>query len=313
MLTLLAALSFAAPPSTVAGAPALAAAPTDTPATGASVSEAAVPRAATRVQRVRNQTDYTAYTLGLGEVRVGLGSVGIGVLPRTHVQTAALLDAAGIANAEVKVNPIRAGGFDLAVVGGIGGTSEGSLDATYLSAGTSLSMRVTPAWGVHAQGRWTKVSASGTPDLDGVASLLTPVLGSGPSAVQLEALEGALAMDARAEVVVIRVATDVKLGDRNALILHGWSAVWSSVDAPRYVERVLPDHTGYMGIDEVSSVGIAWQYSSRNFDLRLGVGVSTLPYVWLADSVELAWRFGGPRIPSKTAAARPSGSVGANG
>jgi hypothetical protein len=121
------------------------------------------------------------------------------------------------------------------------------------------------------------------------------------------------AMDARAEVVVIRVATDVKLGDRNALILHGWSAVWSSVDAPRYVERVLPDHTGYMGIDEVSSVGIAWQYSSRNFDLRLGVGVSTLPYVWLADSVELAWRFGGPRIPSKTAAARPSGSVGANG
>ena len=65
----------------------------------------------------RNNTDFTAYTLEMGEVKVGVASVMMGVAPRTQLGTVPLLNALGVYNGSLKVNVVRTGPVDLALSG----------------------------------------------------------------------------------------------------------------------------------------------------------------------------------------------------
>ena len=57
----------------------------------------------------RGQTDFTAYTLEWGEVRLGVASVQVGVLPRVQLGTAPVLDALNVWNLNAKWNALRVG------------------------------------------------------------------------------------------------------------------------------------------------------------------------------------------------------------
>ncbi|MFN7145882.1 MAG: hypothetical protein ACK4YP_19050 [Myxococcota bacterium] len=242
----------------------------------------------------RAQTDFTAYTLEWGEVRVGLGGVGVGVFPRTQVSTLPVLDALGLPNVSAKMNAVRAGGFDLALAGTWGGLLDETMEGTYLSVNAAASLRVAKPWSVHVGGGWARVTAGGTPRLDALALLMGGSGGGVPPRAALSALEEQLSFDLSLSGVTARVATDVRFNRRDSLVLQAHAVLWSSVDVPPLVERLVEDRTGFVPVTDMYTASLAWQLSWRNVDARVGLGVSSIPGAWLLNTVDLAWRFGGP-------------------
>jgi hypothetical protein len=132
--------------------------------------------------------------------------------------------------------------------------------------------------------------------------------------------------DGHGDVVRAHVATDVRFNRRDSIVLQGQTILWSSVDAPKFAKRALPDHDGAVAIRDAYAASIAWQFSWQNVDLRAGIGISTIPGAWLMDTVDLSYRFGGStrvaerkllrgdrssRPETANATARPGGPVAA--
>ncbi|MFZ5479317.1 MAG: hypothetical protein ACOZNI_21305 [Myxococcota bacterium] len=242
----------------------------------------------------RGQTDFTAYTLEWGEVRVGIGSVGVGVLPRVQVSTSPVLDVLGAANVSGKIDAVRAGPLDLAVSGTWCGYDGETLDARVLGAGASASLIVAKPWSIHSGVDWTDAEVAGTPQLDTFASVLGAQTGTDLTAAQVTAAEEALELRAHVTAVRARVATDVRVNRRDSLVLQGQAVTWADVDTPDAVQGLVSDRTGPVAVEEAYAASLAWQISWHNVDLRVGAGVSSVPGAWLFNTFDLAWRFGGP-------------------
>lgn len=245
------------------------------------------------------QTDFTAYTLEPGEVRVGLRSVGFGILPGIQLTTQPVLDAVAMPNACLKVDPLQIGpskdgvvAFDLGGNASLAHIDAGPLfRAVFVTAGGNASLLLAPQWSVHAGAQWMYFAAVGNPEIEELGANIKMLEGLDPAALQM--LQDRLAYEVRVETVFVSGATDVRLNRRDSLILQGRMAVWSWTELPDIALPFGKEDRGFLPMGEAWSASLAWQFHWRNVDLRVGIGASSIPGAWAFESFDLAWRFGG--------------------
>ena len=113
----------------------------------------------------RNNTDFTAYTLEMGEVKVGIAAITVGIAPRTQIATVPLLNALGVYNGSLKVNAVHAGPLDLALSGTYHRLTMGEFVGSYLGAGAMMSLM---AWLMPAATSWTRWGCCCRMEMDGL-------------------------------------------------------------------------------------------------------------------------------------------------
>lgn len=265
------------------------------------------PKRARLSQNPYGSTDFTAYTLELGETKLGLAAITVGVLPRVQVGTVPALDVLGVYNAQAKFNLLRVGPVDLAVGGSHYQLPVGDFTGHQSNVSSTLSVQVLAPWSLHVTGSFATLGAQGTPDLAALSPLILTAAGnpdlSGAQGM-VDTATDHTPLDAKAQTASVRVATDVRFNRRDSLVLQGSAMVWGDVDtgvdaadlppilgldaalAATQVEGALPVSQTYVA-------SAAWQFQWKRAELRVGAGVSSVPGAWLMQSTEFAWRFGG--------------------
>jgi hypothetical protein len=251
----------------------------------------------------RAQTDFTAYTLEWGEVKIGVAAVSVGALPRLQLTTVPLLNVARVYNGSAKLNFLTAGPVDLAVQGGLSRLPTDEFVAQLLSAGLWSSVRVAEPWSVHLGVEYNRATARGLPDLSGLVGILSPSSGDELEAWTEQAREQGITLDAAGNAIRARFASDVRLNRRDSIVLQAQALVWSKVDAgidganvpPVFgLDSFLSTHQeGFHSPADYYVSSLAWQFAWKRVDLRIGVGLSSIPYAWLLQSTELSVRLGG--------------------
>lgn len=248
---------------------------------------------------VHAQTDFTAYTLEPGEVRIGLTTAAVGLMPRVHVGTSPVLDAMQVLNGHLKWDFLRLGPLDLAMGGALyWAPGQDDFHGHLVTVSGALSLQVARPWSIHATGRWGWGQAEGIPSLDGVAGLVGLFTDSDPDTWELDGIE---APTGTGRALMIEVATDLRITRKDSLVLRaGWMASASGkadlgedlagmlgVDRQQSWEAAPPIHQGY-------TVSLSYQVTFRNLQMRVGAGHSAVPWVWAAQAFDLSWRGGGP-------------------
>ncbi len=238
----------------------------------------------------RGQVDFTAYTLEWGEVKLGLANITVGVLPHVQLGTSVPLDVLRVPNFTAKAHLTEKGVFDIAVYGNYYLLMRPAVTASYLSVGTISSVEVNRNWSLHLGGGYVHVGANGSVDFSSLAGLFS--VAGAPTVVPFS-----FAGDA----VNLTVATDVRLNRRDSLILRGESMLWaqSDSDVPAGLGTLVGldgalAADGFMTPDKAYAATLAWQFAWEHIELRVGAGISSAPWGWLLQSVELDYRFGGP-------------------
>lgn len=261
----------------------------------------------------RASTDWTAYTLELGEVRMGLSEVGVGVAPRVQLATTPLWYALGAWNVKAKGDIVRAGPFDLALVGNVNGLLEGrDFQALWTRAGIMTSTRATDTWGIHLGAGWDHVLVRGLPSEQALGRFGW-LLGSETQDEYAEWYDAAVANSAQIQadqnLVSLRAATDYQFTHRDAIVLQASGIVWgratslltANIDGETAelppvlnLDQLLVDEA-----DPATALGATWQTSLsyqatwRYLQLRIGFGWSAMDWMWIPATFDLSWRFGG--------------------
>lgn len=244
------------------------------------------------------QVDYTAYTLEWGEYRIGLGSVSVGILPRTHIGTSPVLDALGVPNLSLKANPLRIGPLDVAALGSFYLLNQDSVSGWVASAGGRTSLQLAEPWSVHLGGRYFQAHAQGFPDLSKFTPVTRYVQGLEEIGIDWSSLDDAV-LDG--ELVHLEAATDVRFNRRDSLILqvgwYAWGRAKSDLGSDLPAILGLPREAGFGGaipFKDGYTVSLSWQISWRNLGIRMGGGRSAVPGSWAPQAFDIAWRAGGP-------------------
>jgi hypothetical protein len=291
-----------------------------------SISRRALDRLEPKRSRLPNNpyqhTDFTAYTLEFGEVRLGLASIRAGIAPRTQVGTVPAALAVGALNGHAKVDLLRIGPVDIAATGTAYSFKHEDFSARNLQAGGVTSVRIMPKWSMHVGTRYQSTHAEGMPDFQKnpwIVELAAPDLAAqanqleqagGPSTDQVYAqasnrYSGML----EAQALTVKLATDIRLNRRDSLILQAQANVWSDFQSTLPLDEI-PGDVPYaqqaieslqsQGITETYITSVAWHFSWHRADLRLGAGLSSTPGAWVTQTADFAWRFGGPTRRSET-------------
>jgi len=159
------------------------------------------------------------------------------------------------------------------------------------------SIDVFEPWSVHLGIEWDRIKSSGIPDLDALPSVFT----GGTSNDDFRRSQKESEWDFDLQEITLSMATDYRFNRRDSLILQASAVFWSKVSEVGY------DAPPILGLDEVfnKDIGVsspvaetyvaslAWQWSWRRTDLRVGVGASNVPGAWLLQTFDLSYRFGG--------------------
>ena len=257
-------------------------------------------------------TDFTAYSLEFGEVKVGLASITVGVLPRTQLGTVPGLLALGVYNGHAKVNLIRFGGLDLAAKGAYHWLPLGDFDGSYLELGLFASQVMHKRFSIHGGASYTSMTARGVPDLTQASPLITSVTGDLSAYNPPPEWFGDDPPKIRAEALTMRAAMDFRINRRDSFVLQGQALLRAAVVTELgdlEVSEVLPPIAGldealsYKGnfkVTEAYVASLAYQASWKQVNLRIGVGVSSVPGAWLLQANELSYRFGGKTRRTET-------------
>ena len=248
------------------------------------------------------QTDFTAYTLEWGEVKLGVASLTVGVLPRTELGTSLTLDLLGLPNGALKVNAVRAGPVDVALLGSYYAMPLETITGSRAALGARASVILAPAWSVHLQGDHALWRAEGIPDFSSLAGPLSWLIGEEIDAYSLQAIEDEYNLTLRAQTTTLGLATDVRFNRRDSLVLQGRATVHSALSSA--IDGELPpifnldeilnqEQSGAPPLAESYVASIAYQAAWKRAELRLGVGASATPGAWLLQSLEYSYRFGG--------------------
>lgn len=249
------------------------------------------------------QVDYTAYALEWGEFRLGLGSIGVGILPRTQLSTVPIGHALGMYNVALKVNPVRVGPWDLSAQGSAVYLPMGEFQALYVSGGATTSFKIGKWVGVHGGATYRHARASGVP------TKLPPLVGMalkplGPEEILAQVADFLDTPVAAGDAVTVRAAVDIKLNRRDSILIKASGMPWVRGEADIGIsEDQLPEAmagfsgllsgSGSLSMKDTWSATVSWQFAFKRFDLRLGGGWSAIPYMWAVDANDVAFRFGG--------------------
>ncbi|MFT5586806.1 MAG: hypothetical protein ACI9VR_004408 [Cognaticolwellia sp.] len=236
----------------------------------------------------RAQVDYTAYTLDFGEVRIGLSNTQVGILPRTQVGTNLPLNLLGIQNANIKVNPLRLGRFDLALQGSGYRYTQEDFAAQYWAMGPTLSAVLSERWGMHLGAQYWSVAMDGTFSAAEVYSALGMVddLGFFPDI----AYQG--------QAASARLAVDYRLNRRDSFVLDVSSVLWmedltgGGAKVPAMLAPYAATSEQWSPLNSYRAT-LAYQMDLKRLSLKAGVGVSSPSYLWVLSSFEASYRFGG--------------------
>jgi hypothetical protein len=243
------------------------------------------------------QTDFTAYTLELGEIKLGLASITVGAAPRTQVGTVPVLDALGVYNGHLKVTAIEAGPYALGLGTSYFGLRAGDMNGSSIGLSMIQSINIIAPWSVHFGVDWSNTKSNGIPDLDRIPSILT----GGKSSAEFQSGQKPSDWDLHVQDLSLSLATDVRFNRRDSLILQARAVFWSNVITRGYdvppllgMDKLLNKPEGTSSpIGDTYVASLAWQWSWRRTDLRVGAGISSVPGAWLLQSTDLSYRFGG--------------------
>lgn len=287
--------------------------------------EAPPPRHHQLPQNPYGSTDFTAYTREFGELRVGLATVTYGVAPRVHLGTLPALDAAAMFNGHLKINFVREGPFDMAVVGQIvfvpvstfverfglddqGGPetveqTEVHVDsARYVNGALVASLQIVGGWSIHGAVGYASLRARGAIDIQEPPEYFAPGVQATATATPIEPTPRAMA-----ELVDVRFATDYRFNRRDSLIFQTAATVYASIRGAASAEdlgidteyedmEVILQYSQNIPVTASYRMSIAWQFSWTHLDLRFGFGWAAAPlnpYGWLLQPFDIAYRFGG--------------------
>jgi hypothetical protein len=261
------------------------------------------PRRARLPQAPYAHTDFTAYTLEWGELQVGLMGTQAGLLPGVQAGTSTLLNLAGIPNGQLKLRALRTGPLDVAGVV-THYRNDGGLTARITNAGMMTSLRLAQPWSLHLSGSYLTGTVAGMPEVgDNLTSTVLNATGWDLQSIREGLVEEDVYLDLSAELVVVKVASDIRLNRRDSLILQGQAAVWGRVEtdvgelelpAELGLDAVLEESaSGPIPLSEAYTASLSWQWSWKRAYLRVGGGVSSVQGAWLMQSTEFALRFGG--------------------
>jgi hypothetical protein len=283
----------------------------------ASQAELLKPKHGKLPQNPYGTTDFTAYTLEWGEARIGLVDLTYGIAPRVQLSTVPLLDAALTPNATLKGTVMKEERFALAFSGsyygvllrqigdsfvgarlGLSGTAEEG-EALYTARaglwGLSgvASMRITDSMSFHARLNYLNANASGQFDLSQVPVALAP---------GLDLTDTTLVPKIIGETVYFSMALDQRFNRRDSLIVRFRGPLYASARGVLSGSDLNAD-AGYDVIGayrqwvsplDYYSATLGWQFQWRHLEARVGVGTSLPQWVWLLQTFELGYRFGGP-------------------
>jgi len=306
------------PPPAPQPAPAPQPTPASAPASAAAAAAAPAP-SATSIDPYR-QIDYTAYTLGKGETRLGVMAIDVSPLSDVQIGTQPILDLLGIYNIRAKVQAADSDVLGIAVTGGamavpitdllkqIGGRNAFGVgkrlfvdSLTYTSFGGLVSVKAHERFSIHGGVNYLRATGRGQFDFSDLPVVVIPGGASyGGEAVLVPKLS--------ADLISLRLATDVRINHVHGLVLQANVPVFASATGtvaggldglPKEV-RDFDVSVGYnraLAPSEAYRASLAYQATIKRVDLRLGIGTSGLDKPlhrsWIVETFDLAYRFGG--------------------
>ena len=242
----------------------------------------------------RAQVDFTAYTLEFGEVKLGVANIIIGILPHVQVGTSVPLDVLGIPNVHAKVHATEGGPFDIGAIANYHVLERSAFAASFFSAGGIVSVTPVTPWSIHVGGTWTRGDVTGDINFENIYTLLW-FLDDAPQGDEL-----ANSSLLQVETIDAKIATDIRFNRRDSIVFQAEAMLWSNVQ--RDEELWIPEfmglenalaYDGFVPIDEAAVASVAWQFAWEHLEIRVGVGISSIPAAWLLQSTEVSYRFGG--------------------
>ncbi len=256
------------------------------------------PKLALLPPNTRAQTDFTAYVLEWGEIKLGLNTVQLGLLPGLQGGTSVPLLALRVPNANLKLDFVRAGPLDLAATGHWYSMPREGFSGSFLSAGGMMSLKILEAWSLHGGASYAWIDTSGFPDLDKVSRFIT-----GDEVIDTPAELESAVLEAR--LLQAKVATDIRFNRRDSIVLQFATIPWVTVDTEPVPEDIPPIFgldqllalNGQVPVSQSYTASIAWQIQWKHAQLRLGIGHSSTPGAWLTQCMDFSYRFlGSTRI-----------------
>lgn len=262
------------------------------------------PRLTALPPRPETSVDFTAYTLEQWEWKVSPFQTSVGVLDGLQVGTTPMLYAAsGILDAHVKAQALDGRRADLAVEGRRYHLHQSDFDGSWTSVGGALSLRLLPAWSIHAGSSYAVLSGDGTMDACQLGLISRLYCGEEHGSAVPSETEGSDEYGLYGNFVSVRMATDIRFNRRDSLVIQYRKVLWGrspvQSQAPRELRELTPDVQHLMELDGYAAQGylystsIAWQFAWQYAHLRVGWGVGSTPLSWLPQSLELSFRFGG--------------------
>jgi hypothetical protein len=241
------------------------------------------------------QTDFTAYVLEWGEIKLGLNTIQVGLLPGLQAGTSVPLLALQVPNANLKLDFVRAGPLDLAATGSWYSVPREGFEGRYLGAGGMLSLQILEAWSLHGGASYAWIDTVGFPDVGQLSSWITG--NSEPIGVPEELSDAALS----AQLLSVRAATDIRFNRRDSIVLQFSSIPYATVVTDPVPESIPPIFgidqllalNGSIPVSQSYTASLAWQIQWKHAQLRLGVGHSSTPGAWLTQCLDFSYRFGG--------------------
>ncbi len=251
------------------------------------------PRLSLLPPNTRAQTDFTAYVLEWGELKLGVNNIQIGVLPGLQAGTSLPLLALQVPNANLKLDFVRAGPLDVAATGQWYSVPREGFQGRYLNAGGMLSLEILEAWSLHGGAGYAFIETTGFPD---VSQLSSWIIGDS----EVIDLQGELG-DATlaAELMTVRAATDIRFNRRDSIVLQFSTIPYAVVTTDPVPENLPPIFgldqllalNGAIPVSQSYTASVAWQIQWKHAQLRLGVGHSSTPGAWLTQCVDFSYRF----------------------
>ncbi len=267
-------------------------------------------------------TDFTAYTREKGETRVGLMDLSHGLLKDVQIGTQTLPNLFQAYNVYAKAHVLRAGRVDLAVGGklyvvpvidlanrfgfrtnwNIAGQKVKGKDTfvdniSYMGIDLTTSVQIAGGLSGHLGLGYGRARADGQLDFQNLPRVVLPGFDPiGGDVTLVSSVTGSL--------FDVRTAFDYRFNRRDSLILQAAATVYASARGgisgdiqglPSNIEN-LDFIVGYgapVPLSDTYRAAIAWQFSWRMVDLRVGIGSSAVSRMWWVQAFDLSYRFGG--------------------
>lgn len=256
----------------------------------------------------RYETDFTAFTLSPGRVRLGLVNLDVGVFHNFDLGTTPVLFLLSAPNIHGKVTMIEEGDFAMSLQSAIVYFGPKTFPVSAVSYPLELKATwvVQPKWSLHAGLRVENIEATGIFGLEDLAGLLQPVLGTDLTGNLQSAVSdsGSLFGGAHLTLLQSRFATDVRLNRRDSIIYQyqGYFHLNARIDAGYQNEAgdlsvgASAKLSEFLGKNAIGTHSLSWQFSWEHNVLRLGIGIPSgggaVPFQALTQAIEFYHLFG---------------------